>query len=372
MVSGTAVPGPAPSSVPPEAPRGAPAEGRAGVRADVPVAVSSDSPAGRPAARVGIVSLGLIGGSVARKLAGQGIEVHAWNPSTPALEAAAADGIVPASSIAQLCAAEPDVLVLASPLRAMADVAREVAAHVRGATVVMDAGSVKGAVARVVRDAGLGSRFVGAHPMAGTEQAGYAASDPTLLDGARWALTLEDGTQLEAFLRVAALVTGPLGGVARVTTPDVHDTAVALVSHVPHVVASELLRLVGGSDVTDLALALAAGSFRDGTRVAGTHPRRTEAMVTENAAAVAPVLRRAAADLAALADALDAGSSVGEFFDEAADVRAGAVVAGPDDARMTLTLEPTSWQEELLARPTALVVAADAHARTVTLTSSAR
>ncbi|MGP7960478.1 prephenate dehydrogenase [Sanguibacter sp. A247] len=317
--------------------------------------------------RVGIVSLGLIGGSVARKLVGHGVEVRAWNPSAPALEAAAADGVIPAGSIAQLCATEPDVLVLASPLRAMTDVTREVAAHVRGETIVMDAGSVKGAVARVVREAGLASRFVGAHPMAGTEQAGYAASDPALLDGARWALTVEDDTRLEAFLRAAALVTGPLGGVARVTTPDVHDAAVALVSHVPHVVASELLRLVGDSDVTDLALALAAGSFRDGTRVAGTHPRRTEAMVTENAAAVAPALRRAAADLAALADALDAGEPVAAFFDAAAAVRAGSSVATPEDPRTTLTLSPATWRPALLGRPRGLVVGADESARAITL-----
>src|SRR5690606_31933805 len=102
----------------------------------------------------------------------------------------------------------------------------------------------------------------------------------------------------------------------------VHDEAVALVSHVPHVVASELLRLVGGSDHADLALALAAGSFRDVTRVAGTHPRRTEAMVTDNAAAVAPALRRAAADLVALAERLEAGEPAGSFFDDAAAVRA--------------------------------------------------
>lgn len=324
---------------------------------------------GAPVRRVGVVSLGLIGGSVARRLVAAGVEVHAWNPSLPVLEAAAADGVVPARTIAELCAAEPDVLLLAPPLRAMADVVREVAAHVRGGTVVTDAGSVKGAVARVVREAGLAARFVGAHPMAGTELAGYAASDASLLDGARWALTLEDDTRLDAFCRVAQLVTGPLGGVVRVTTPPVHDEAVALVSHVPHVVASELLRLVGSSDHADLALALAAGSFRDGTRVAGTHPRRTEAMVTDNAAAVAPVLRRAAADLVALADALDAGAPVGEFFDEAATVRAGARVAGPDDARTTLALDPSTWQAELLAHPTSLVVGADERTGTVTLTT---
>lgn len=319
--------------------------------------------------RVGVVSLGLIGGSVARRLVAAGLDVHAWNPSAAALEAAARDGVVPAASIEALCAAEPDVLLLAPPLRAMGDVVAQVAAHVRGATVVTDAGSVKVAVADAVRAAGLSARFVGAHPMAGTEAAGYAASDPALLDGARWALTIEPDTDRDAFLRVAALVTGPLGGVARLATPPVHDAAVALVSHVPHVLATELLGLVGGADVRDLALALAAGSFRDGTRVAGTHPRRTEAMVVDNAAGVVPVLRRAVADLAALADALEAGEPVSEFFDAAARVRAGARVAGVDDPATDVVLDDDGWRDRLLdATRAALLVGADVPARTVRVT----
>ena len=323
----------------------------------------------REAQRVGVVSLGLIGGSVARRLVAQGVEVHAWNPSPAALEAAERDGVVPHPSIASLCAAEPDVLLLAPPLRAMPDVIGEVAAHVRGTTVVTDAGSVKVAVADAVRTAGLSARFVGAHPMAGTEQAGYAASDPSILEGARWALTIEPDTDRDAFLRVAALVTGPLGGVARVATPAVHDAAVALVSHVPHVVASELLGLVGSADVRDLALALAAGSFRDGTRVAGTHPRRTEAMVVDNAAAVVPVLRRAVADLTALADALEAGERVSEFFDVAAAVRSGPRAADPEDPATVVTLEGDDWRERLLGETrTGLVVGADTAAATLRVT----
>ena len=322
-----------------------------------------------PARRVGVVSLGLIGGSVARRLVTQGLEVHAWNPSAPALEAAERDGVVPHASIESLCAAEPDVLLLAPPLRAMADVIDEVAAHVRGATVVTDAGSVKVAVVDAVRAAGLSSRFVGAHPMAGTEQAGYAASDPSLLDGARWALTIEPDTDRDAFLRVAALVTGPLGGVARIATPAVHDAAVALVSHVPHVLATELLGLAGSADVRDLALALAAGSFRDGTRVAGTHPRRTEAMVVDNAAGVVPVLRRTVADLTALADALEAGEPVSEFFDVAAGVRSGPRVAGPEDPATVVTLDGDDWRERLLSETrTGLVVGADTAATALRVT----
>ena len=152
----------------------------------------------------------------------------------------------------------------------------------------------------------------------------------------------------------------------RVTTPEVHDAAVALVSHVPHVVASELLRLVGGSEVGELALSLAAGSFRVGTRVAGTHPRRTEAMVVDNAAAVARALRRAAGDLAALAHALAAGAPVGEFFDAAAAVRERSGPPAPGGPVAVVALDGGGWREDVLtATRSALVVGVDAAARTL-------
>lgn len=117
------------------------------------------------------------------------------------------------------------------------------------------------------------------------------------------------------------LVTGPLGGTAAVLTDDLHDEAVALVSHVPHVLANQLLGAVAGAPVRDVALRLAAGSFRDGTRVGFTDPRRTEAMVTENAAWVAPALRLAARDLERLADALDSNAPTHWFFDRPDPVR---------------------------------------------------
>lgn len=274
---------------------------------------------------VGVVGLGLIGGSVARSLLARDVAVVATDPACGTRDAAAASGIAVAEDVAALAARRPEIVVLAAPLRAMRAVAREVA-EALGADpgwdpTVTDVGSVKGAVRQAVAAAGLADRYVGAHPMAGTEHSGFDASSAELLPGARWAVTVDDATdpgRLEAVLR---LVTGPLGGTAVVLTDDVHDEATALVSHVPHVVATELLSLVAGAPVRDVALGLAAGSFRGGTRVARTDPRRTEAMVTDNATWVAPALRLAARDLEALADALESNAPVHEFFDRPAEVR---------------------------------------------------
>lgn len=279
---------------------------------------------------VAVLGLGLIGGSLARRLAAQGIEVTGHDSSAATRAEAATAGILVASDVEALCTAAPDVLVLAVPLRAMRPVATEVARHLPATTLVTDVGSVKGPVRDVLDACGLGEQYVGAHPMAGTEHSGFAASSESLLDGARWAVTVTERTRADLLVTLLALVTGPAGGSAYVLTDEVHDEAAALISHVPHAFAIELLNLVSAAPVRDVALALAAGSFRDGTRVGRTDPRRTEAMLTENAGWVAPALRLAARDLEALATALEANASAAEFFDRADDVRAGWQPRGVD------------------------------------------
>jgi prephenate dehydrogenase len=333
------------------------------------------APDGAPpggAGRVAVVGLGLVGGSLARLLRARGADVVGFDADPATRAEAAATGLRAADDVAG-AVAEADLVVLAVPLRAMGAVAAEVAAAAPAEATVTDVGSVKGPVRQAVTGAGLGERYVGAHPMAGTEHSGFAASSAALLDGAPWAVTVAapgpgaegaaaDGTttdpaRLAAVLR---LVTGPLGGTAAVLTDELHDEAAALVSHVPHVLATQLLNAVAGAPVRDVALGLAAGSFRDGTRVAFTDPARTEAMVTENAAWVAPALRKAVRDLEAVVAALETNASVHGFFHDADEVRAtwaprrpgvrAGVAAG--GARRDGTVVPLEggWPATVLAR----------------------
>ncbi|BDZ40941.1 prephenate dehydrogenase [Paraoerskovia sediminicola] len=288
---------------------------------------------GREARTVAVVGLGLVGGSVARRLVDQGLDVVGVDPSAATRTAAAAVGVRCAGSIGDLAvecgwsAGEvPDVVVVAVPLRAMAETARELASALgvgatRGGVVLTDVGSVKAPVREAFAAAGLAGSYVGAHPMAGTEQSGFAASSAQMLAGARWAVTVDPATDAQRLQTLLRLVTGPLGGSAVLLSDADHDRATALVSHVPHVLATELLRLVGRSPVRDVALGLAAGSFRDGTRVGRTDPRRTEAMVRDNANDVAPLLREVARDLAVLAGRLERGEDIAAVFDEPAPVR---------------------------------------------------
>lgn len=318
------------------------------------------------AQHVAVVGLGLIGGSVAQTLVADGRRVTGWDPDAPTRELAGAAGVEVVATLEALAASGAPLVVVAVPLRAVRATVESLAASLPASTVLTDVASVKGPVRDAVQAAGLGDRYVGAHPMAGTEHSGFAAADPDLLREVRWAVTLDETTNLDAFLTVAEMITGPFASVVHPLSDDVHDEAVALVSHVPHVVATELLNLVVGSPVSEVAQGLAAGSFRDGTRVARTTPRRTQAMVTDNAGWVAAALRLAARDLEVLASQLEEGTQVDEFFDRADPIRGAAA---PDRSTRSLQVGGDGWQTDLTerGRQGAQVVAVDPGAASVEL-----
>jgi prephenate dehydrogenase len=303
---------------------------------------------------VAVVGLGLIGGSLARLLASRGVAVVGTDTSATTRGSARTAGLEVAADVGSAVTGAR-IVVLAVPLRAMRAVAVDVARHVGADATVTDVGSVKGSVRRALAAAGLGKQYVGAHPMAGTEHSGFGASDPKLLDGAAWAVTVAPGTDPDRLAAVLRLVTGPLRGTAAVLTDDVHDEVTALVSHVPHVVATQLLNAVAGAPVRDAALGLAAGSFRDGTRVALTDPARTEAMVTQNAGWVASALRKVVRDLEAVLDALETNAPVAEFFHASDDVRASwppGENSTPSGENVRVPLAG-DWPPELVDRCTA-------------------
>jgi prephenate dehydrogenase len=228
---------------------------------------------------VGVVGLGQLGGSLAAALVGAGREVRGWDVDPAAREAAAARGVRVTRELT-------GVVVLAVPLPATA--AALDGLDVDPAATVTDVGSVKEPVLASV-GAALGGRFVGGHPMAGTERSGHAATDPGLFRGARWALCLEPGTDLRRWLRAAEVALDAGAEVVPVTAAE-HDAAVAAVSHVPHLLAAALAAAAG--EAGPLALSLAAGSFRDGTRVIGSDPAFVTAMVEGNAGPTAAALDR--------------------------------------------------------------------------------
>ena len=245
---------------------------------------------------VAVIGMGLIGGSLLRALASAGHWVIGYDLD-PATRAMARTGAAqaPRESRWQVApsigdaVASVDLVVLAVPLTAVALVLDQVAGA--GYTgLVTDVVSVKqpvrDLVSRRLRAGGLRlAGYVGGHPMAGRETAGFAAGDPALFHGCAWVLCLDEETSLDDWLALARLFTG-IGARIVPTTAEDHDRVVATVSHVPHLLAAAL-----ASAVSDpLAATLAAGSFRDGTRVAASAPDLVAAMTGGNAGPVLDAL----------------------------------------------------------------------------------
>ena len=331
--------------------------------------------------RIGIVGLGLIGGSLALRLVQAECDVLAWNHHGHYYDQARARGIKCVESINDLTSAEPEIIVLCNPLRAMPEVLGSLSAGIdTSITTLTDVGSVKAQVRRQVVHAGLADCFVGAHPMAGNEHSGFGAADPALFNGARWAISVDGSTEYSRFLSVLHLVVDMVGDHAIVLNDAVHDRATALISHMPHVVATALINELTENPDRDIAAALAAGSWRDMTRVALTDPARTRAMVDEDAVNVERLLRSMAGRLIRVADALHNGNAdqIRQFFaagqpfrdfklknklhkdlassgiDDATDSADGPQLAAmaadltDRNGRRLLSVPKTGWQENLL------------------------
>jgi prephenate dehydrogenase len=250
-----------------------------------------------------VLGLGLIGGSLARAAQHAGRQVWGATPSEATAAAARADGFDadtdPGHALAR--AAEADALVvLAMPLPAVPAALARIAAAAPGCRLT-DVVSVKGPVRDAVRAHAPAARFVGGHPMAGTAASGWAAGSAILFAGTNWVVTLGDradgATDREVWDDVAELAWDCGARVVPAEATE-HDAAVARISHLPHLVAAVLAAVAAGDPnavfaepgAGALALALAAGSFADGTRVADTRPELVLAMCEGNRSALLAAL----------------------------------------------------------------------------------
>lgn len=255
--------------------------------------------------RIAIVGLGLIGGSLARRLVNAGCEVTAWNHNDRPYATAETDGITCMPTLAALADGRPDVLVLCNPLKAMPQILSALKPLIdQNVTTLTDVGSVKGMVRDQVKAVGLENCYVGAHPMAGNELSGWESSDPALYDDALWAITVDERTEYRRFLAVATMITDACANCLIVLDDATHDRCAALISHMPHVIATAMVNELVVNPNRNVAAALAAGSWRDMTRVALTDPDRTRAMVEEDAANVELLLRNMANRLTLMANVL--------------------------------------------------------------------
>jgi prephenate dehydrogenase len=302
---------------------------------------------------VAVIGLGLIGGSLLRALAAGGHRVTGFDADEATRSRATEAGFTVSDTIGEAVAGA-DLVALAVPLPVLGEVLVELTGF---DGLITDVASVKGPVLELARKHSL-RRYVGGHPMAGKETSGFAASEPGLFDSCAWVLCLEPQTALDDWLTLAALVTAMGARVVPATATE-HDRAVAEVSHMSHLFAAVLAASISDSP---LAATLAAGSFRDGTRVAATRAELILAMVEGNRVEVGNALDGVIAELAAVRDRLDSGDLL-DYLRRTGDARrawppaAGEPVEIPAGAAELLALGRDGGWVTRVAEDRATVVA---------------
>jgi len=232
------------------------------------------------APRANVIGLGLIGGSIALALREAGWYVTGDDAVAGRADEALARGIVDAAGLDP----RAELTFVAVPVLAIADQVKRALAETDG--VVTDVGGVKRTVTEAIDD----PRFVGGHPMAGSELDGLDGADGAMFSGAVWVLTPTAGTA-DATFAAAAKVVGQLGAEVVAMAPERHDDMVAVVSHVPHLTAASLMGVAADRAEEHAALLrLAAGGFRDMTRVASGQPDIWLDVCAENRPAILSAL----------------------------------------------------------------------------------
>ncbi len=286
--------------------------------------MSEASTGDKPFGTVAIIGVGLIGGSIGMALRRSGLAqtVIGVEPEWPRVMAAHAAGAIDyPGTVWDKNTVDADLVVLSTPVGHILESISEVLERVKPGVVVTDVGSTKSAI---IAQAGSNAFFVGGHPMTGSERAGVEAARPNLFEGATWALTPTPHTDPQALALVEKLAQ-TLGAKTLTLTAQAHDAMTAVTSHLPHALASSLMRQAADlrSAYPD-AVKLSAGSFADATRVAASPPEIWRDVCLSNKDALFAALHQFRAHLDMLEAALTAGdgAALEEFFAQGREAKA--------------------------------------------------
>lgn len=265
---------------------------------------------------IGFIGLGLIGGSIAKSLkkADSSIQIIAYNRSRQPLINAHEEGIVDEIAYEiddtfMKC----DVVILCTPVEYISMYLEKISEHIKEDCILTDVGSVKGYIHKTVSELHLDKNFIGGHPMAGSEKTGYDASSDILLQNAYYAITPTNETCQDSIDLLISLVR-MTGAIPIVCKPDIHDYAVAGISHVPHLIASGLVNMVHDNDTDDeLMKTLAAGGFKDITRIASSSAEMWSQICYTNKEQISLVLDKYIKYLTETKNMIDSGDREGIF-----------------------------------------------------------
>ena len=292
-----------------------------------------------PFGKIAIVGIGLIGASIALALREAGFTgpIAIGDRSGEALKAAEelALGTSYHTSAARAVAGA-DLVVLCVPVGAMEDIGRAIAPTLAQNAIVTDVGSVKGAVIEALsRTLPAHARLVAGHPIAGSEQSGPRAGFATLFRR-RWAVLTPTEDADEAAIEAVSAMWRALGSEVEIMDPMRHDLVLAITSHLPHLIAYNIVRTAYDmEEVTEAeVIKFSAGGFRDFTRIAASDPTMWRDVFLNNREAVLETLGRFSEDLAMLQRAIRwrDGASLFELFERTRAIRMGIIDAGQDTA----------------------------------------
>lgn len=235
--------------------------------------------------KVGFIGFGLIAGSIAHALkeSGNNYTIIATSRRLEPIYAAQKDGVVDEvlDSVDNRLS-DCDFIILCTPVITMNDYLKQLKNIVKKGCIITDVGSVKTSIHKAVKELDMEDMFIGGHPMAGSELTGYANSSSAIMKNARYVITPTSKTTKEQLERFKALVCDMKANPI-IMDYTVHDKSVAAISHLPHLISTALVKLVSEQDDSNKHMQmLAAGSFRDMTRVAASSPEMWDQICASN------------------------------------------------------------------------------------------
>ncbi len=274
------------------------------------------------------LGFGLIGGSIARAIRSCQPDAYicAWARHRENIEPAINDGTL--NKIADSLTSDiedADVIFLCAPTRSNIDNLQTIAPLTRKDTLITDVGSVKGDIQAAADELGISGHFLGGHPMTGRETTGYASSDAMILENAYYILTPSDKTAPEYTESMTELVKA-IRSIPIISKPHEHDYATAAISHVPHLIAAALVTTVRDADNEDNFMkTIAAGGFKDLTRIASSDPAMWESICRSNTANIRTMLKRYRDELSRIDKLLEDKDfeSINTLFKESGAYRGG-------------------------------------------------
>ena len=275
---------------------------------------------------VGFIGLGLIGGSIAKNIRRiyPNYQIIGYDIDAQTVTNALFEGtLTVAAKAVDDTFGSCDYIFLCAPVKYNLEYLKILKPILKNGCILTDVGSVKSPIHQAIHDLQMDDVFIGGHPMVGSEKAGFSHGSDRLIENAYYFITPTDTVPEQEVTDFSQFIE-ELGALTIITKPDRHDSITASISHVPHIIAAELVHLVKDmDDENGMLKELAAGGFKDITRIASSSPTVWEQISLENVDNIRGLLMRAIDDLQNIVDALGEknGRFIHDYFKEAGEYR---------------------------------------------------